>query len=192
MPLRLSQQSPPTALTGGHHPPRCSTGAPTQPESESPAFSPEQAGGAGQGGPWRQGEAHTSNPRWEMGLWGHEVHAAEATRMETRLSSWTSKGGRRATSPRRGPCLTTCKDQGQMGLFPRPILSDSQDKEGLGPLCPDVFSSWSRAGIHLRPRHPGNGLSRARAPSLCQNSRVLGPDPHAPPPEPSALSLTCP
>lgn len=57
MPLRLSQQSPPTAPHRGHRPPRCSTGAPTQPESESPAFSPEQAGEPGRVGLGGRGEA---------------------------------------------------------------------------------------------------------------------------------------
>ena len=57
MPLRLSQQSPPTAPHRGHRPPCCSTGAPTQPESESPAFSPEQAGEPGRVGLGGRGEA---------------------------------------------------------------------------------------------------------------------------------------
>lgn len=57
MPLRLSQQSLPVAPHKGHGPPPCSSAAPPQPESGSPAFSPELEGEPGRVGPGGRGEA---------------------------------------------------------------------------------------------------------------------------------------
>lgn len=87
-----------------------------------------------------------------------------------------------------------------MGLFPDRSCLTRRDLgtdelrgrgEGLGPCAQMLLVPWSWAGIHLRLATQETGCP-ARAPSLCQNSRVLGPDPHAPPPEPSTFSLTCP
>lgn len=56
--------------------------------------------------------------------------------------------------------------------------------EGLGPCAQMLLVPWSRAGIHLHLATQETGCP-ARVPSLCQNSRVLGPDPHAPPRSPA-------
>lgn len=63
--------------------------------------------------------------------------------------------------------------------------------EGLGPSAQLLSVPRSQAGAHLRLATQETGRP-ARVLSLCQNIGVLGPDPHAPAPEPSTFSLTCP